>query len=74
MLAGVTPVYLQRPNVLITLFVLKLGSLKTERNFPEKTPFETVIYFTSEQEGEHTNYDLLMFFAAGQPDGGEMRD
>lgn len=27
-----------------------------------------MIYFTSEQEGEHINYDLMMLFAAGQPD------
>lgn len=29
---------------------------------------DAVIYFTSEQEGEHVNYDVMILFAAGQPD------
>jgi hypothetical protein len=37
-----------------------------ERNFSEENKFLNLIYFALEQEGEYTNYNLMMLLAAWQ--------
>lgn len=62
------PVYQSRPKLLIILVVWKLGSLKTERNFPAKCVFWKSNLLHIKAWRRTYNLWFNMLFAAGQPD------